>query len=429
VKRYCVIGAGPSGLAAARALDRAGLSFDVYERHSDVGGIWDASNARTPIYESAHFISSRTQSAFDDFPMPEEYPDYPSWRQILDYIRAFADKYDLRKHIRFGTSVDRVERDGDGWLVYLGGTDVRRYDGVIAAVGHNWHPVIPQYPGSFDGKVYHTIDYRSGAELAGKRVLIVGGGNSGCDIACDAATQARESWISLRRGYHFIPKHVFGQPTDAFFHHGPQIPNWMAPTLLSALLRILVGDLRRFGLPKPDHPPLLSHPIMNTQLLHHLAHGDIAAKPDVAELRGRTVRFTDGSEIEPDVILWATGYRPTIPCLEAGGIVLAESGADLYLNVFAKEYPGLYVIGFFETAGAAYPIVSKQSALLAAVLEAAETPDSRGTRAFEDARAKPRPLNGGMRYASSPRHKFYVQFEEYLKEMERVRRRVERAAS
>ena len=134
------------------------------------------------------------------------------------------------------------------------------------------------------------------------------------------------------------------------------------------LLRIIVGDLRRYGLPKPDHSRSRRTPIMNSQLLHHLAHGDVVAKPDIAELRGRTVRFVDGSEIEPDVILWATGYRPSIPCLEAGGIHLAESGEDLYLNMFSRDYPGLYVMGFFGTAGAAYPIVSKQGALLAAVL-------------------------------------------------------------
>ena len=425
--RYCIIGAGPSGLAAARALSKAGFDFDVFERHDDVGGIWDASNENTPIYESAHFISSRTQSAFDGFPMPADYPDYPSWKQILDYIRAFADHFDLRTHIRFGTTVDKAQPNGSAWNVHLGSGEMLRYDGVIAAVGHNWDPVLPEYAGSFEGEAYHTLGYRSGAELAGKKVLVVGGGNSGCDIACDAATQASEAWISMRRGYHFLPKHVFGQPTDAFFHHGPQIPNWMAPTLLAGLLRVLVGDLRRFGLPKPDHPPLSTHPIMNTQLLHHLAHGDIAAKPDVAELRGRTVRFTDGSEIEPDVILWATGYRPRIPCLEAGGVHLAESGEDLYLNIFSGEHPGLYVIGFFETAGAAYPLVSKQSALLASVLSAVQK-NGAAVRTFEELRAKPRALTGGMRYASSPRHAFYVQFEDYLKELDRVRTRVERAS-
>jgi cation diffusion facilitator CzcD-associated flavoprotein CzcO len=427
VKRYCIIGAGPSGLAAARAFAATGLSFDVLERHDDVGGIWDAAHARTPIYESAHFISSRTQSAFDGFPMPDDYPDYPGWRQILAYIRAFADHFGLRQYIRFGTAVTKVEANGKRWNVHLENGEVLAYDGVAAAVGHNWDPVLPEYPGTFDGTAYHTFAYRSGAELAGKRVLVVGGGNSGCDIACDAATYASQAWISMRRGYHFLPKHIFGQPTDAFFHHGPQIPNWMAPTLLAVLLRVLVGDLRRFGLPRPDHPPLATHPIMNTQLLHYLAHGDIAAKPDIAELRGRTVRFTDGSEIEPDLILWATGYRPTIPCFVAGGIELGEGTSELYLNIFATKHPGLHVLGFFETAGAAYPIVSRQSALLAAVLAAAEKPDTAGTRAFEAMRTRPRALTGGMHYLSSPRHAFYVQFEEYMGELDRVRKRVERA--
>jgi cation diffusion facilitator CzcD-associated flavoprotein CzcO len=427
VARYCIIGAGPSGLAAARALAEAGIAFDVFERHSDVGGIWDATNPNTPIYESAHFISSRTQSAFDDFPMPADYPDYPSWDQIRDYIRAFASKYDLRKYIRFGTSVEKVQPNGSAWDVTLATGETLRYDGVIAGVGHDWDPVIPEYPGYFDGESYHTVDYRSGAELAGKKVLVVGGGNSGCDIACDASTQASEAWISMRRGYWFLPKHVFGQPTDAFFHHGPQIPNWLAPSMLKILLRILVGDVRRFGLPKPDHAPLSTHPIMNTQLLHHLSHGDIVAKPDIAELRGKTVRFTDGSEIEPDVILWATGYRPTIPCLDAGGVHLSESGEDFYLNMFPRQHPTLYVLGFFATAGAAYPILSKQCALLAAVLTAQEK-KSAAVGTFEQMRARPLALSGGMRYLKSPRHAFYVQFETYLKELDRARTRVERAA-
>jgi len=427
VARYCIIGAGPSGLAAAKALGEAGLSFDVFERHSDVGGIWDDTNPNTPIYESAHFISSKTQSAFDGFPMPADYPDYPSWKQIRDYIRAFADRYDLRKHIRFGTAVVRAQPVGAQWEVELSTGEVLRYDGVIAGVGHDWDPLMPEYPGTFDGAAYHTRDYRSGAELAGKKVLVVGAGNSGCDIACDAATQASETWISMRRGYWFLPKHVFGQPTDAFFHTGPQIPNTLAPSMLKVLLRILVGDVRKFGLPKPDHPPLSTHPIMNTQLLHHLGHGNISAKPDVAELRGKKVRFADGSEIEPDVILWATGYRPTIPALDAGGVHLTESGEDLYLNMFAREHPGLCVLGFFATAGAAYPILSRQCALLAAVLTSQEKKNG-GVRAFEELRAKPPALTGGMRYLKSPRHAFYVQFDTYMKELKQARERVERAS-
>jgi hypothetical protein len=428
VARYCIIGAGPSGLAAARALKDAGHSFDIFERHSDVGGIWDPANPNTPIYESAHFISSRTQSAFDDFPMPADYPDYPSWKQILEYIRAFADKFDLRKHVRFNTSVESARPAEAKWDVRLSTGEQLSYDGVIAAVGHDWDPLLPTYPGTFSGEAYHSVAYRSAAELSGKRVLVVGAGNSGCDIACDAAIHAEKAWISMRRGYHFIPKHFFGQPTDEFFRAGPHIPNWLAPSLLAVLLRIIVGDLRRYGLPKPDHKPLSTHPIINSQLLHFLAHGDVTAKPDIAELRGNIVRFVDGTEIEPDLILWATGYRPSVPCLEAGGIHLAESGEDLYLNMFSREHPGLCIMGFFGTAGAAYPIVSKQGALLAAVLTAQEK-NGAALRTFEKLRAKPPALTGGMHYISSPRHAYYVQFEEYLKLLDQVRKRMERAAS
>jgi len=153
----------------------------------------------------------------------------------------------------------------------------------------------------------------------------------------------------------------------------------------------------------------------------------VVAKPDIAELRGSIVRFVDGSEIEPDIILWATGYRPSVPCLEAGGVHLAESGHDLYLNMFSREHPGLYVMGFFGTAGAAYPIVSKQGALLAAVLQAQQE-NGPAMRAFEQLRARPRALTGGMHYIDSPRHAYYVQFEEYLKVLDKVRKRVERAA-
>ena len=306
--RWLIVGAGPSGLAAARAMREAAVPFDVVERHRDVGGIWDLESANTPMYESAHFISSKTLSGFDGFPMPAEYPDYPGRALVLEYIRAFADAHDLRSHIELGVPVTRAApADRGHWDVELGNGERRRYRGIIAAVGHNWDPIIPAYPGTFAGESYHSVRYRSPSEFDAKRVLIVGGGNSACDIACDAATRAQRTVISMRRGYHFLPKHVFGKPTDAFFRSGPHLSRRIAQPLLTGLLKLLVGDLRRFGLPAPDHRVLESHPIMNTQILHFLAHGDVTAKPDVVRLEGRRVHFRDGSTEELDLIGWATG--------------------------------------------------------------------------------------------------------------------------
>lgn len=420
--RYCIIGAGPSGLAAGRAFRENGIPFDILERNRDVGGIWDMSNERTPMYESAHFISSRTQSAFDDFPMPERYPDYPGWREIRDYIRSFAEHYGLRDSIRFGADVQRVAPAGDAsgtWDVTLGSGETRRYRGVVCATGHNWDPVLPAYPGKFDGEAYHSFEYRSPAEFAGKRVLVVGGGNSGCDIACDAAATASRAFISLRRGYHFLPKHIFGQPTDAFFRSGPHLPAWLAQPLLAGLLRVLVGDLRRYGLPRPDHKVLESHPIVNSQLLHYLAHGDITAKPDVAELRGRTVRFTDGSEEEVDLMVYATGYRASIPVLDESLLPHGAGVAPFFLNIFHQS-PNLYAVGLFETDGAAYPIVSKQAALIAALIRA-ESDSPATVEWFRRLRAgKPPELHGGIRYLKSQRHTIYVQYDEYVHYLEKT---------
>lgn len=424
--RWLIVGAGPSGLAAARALRAANVPFDVVERHRDVGGIWDLENAGTPMYESAHFISSKTLSAFDDFPMPAAYPDYPSRALILDYIRAFADRFDLRSDIEFGVDVRRATPDRDGtWSVELGTGDSRHYRGVIAAVGHNWDPIVPAYPGSFSGDPYHSVRYRSPSEFDAKRVLIVGGGNSACDIACDAATRATRTIISMRRGYHFLPKHVFGKPTDAFFRGGPHLSPMIAQPLLTALLKFLVGDLRRFGLPAPDHRVLESHPIMNTQILHFLAHGDIAAKPDVVRLDGRRVQFADGTAEEVDLIIWATGYHAPIPFLAEALPARDGASPELFAALFVPRAPNLYVLGHFESDGGAYPLVSKQAKLVALLARSDADRPGPTRQWIERLTSGRRPdLSGGVRYVASPRHANYAQFETYDAYLRRMLRRV-----
>ena len=421
--RYCIIGAGPSGLATAHEFKRAGIAFDVFERHGDVGGIWDMENPGTPMYDSAHFISSRTQSAFDDFPMPNEYADYPSRARILEYLRAYAEHDGIRAHISFNTAVKRASPIDGGWDIELASGEHRQYRGVVCAVGNNWHPVEATYPGHFDGEMYHSSSYKYAASLAGKRVLIVGGGNSGCDIACDAAPIARETLISIRRGYHFLPKHLFGVPTDAFFRSGPHLPAWLAQPLLTLLLRVLVGDLRRYTLPKPDHKVLESHPIVNSQLLHYLSHGDVRAVPDVRELDGNRVTFVDGSSADVDVIIFATGFRSAIPCLDADVFSPERGGRQLYLNVF-PEQPALYVIGLFETDGSLFPVVSKQAALVASFIVAHRNGSERAAW-FDRQRSGPRPdVSGGIKYLSSQRHAFYVQYDEYVHRLEKLLKRM-----
>jgi cation diffusion facilitator CzcD-associated flavoprotein CzcO len=409
-----IIGAGPAGLCAAVALKARNIPFEIVDAGDGVGGIWDITRAETPMYEAAHFISSRTQSGFPGFSMPADYPDYPRHDQVLRYIRAFADHHDLTDRVETHTVVQHVRPGDDGrWQVEFASGDPREWSGLVVATGTTWHPNRPHVPGTFDGEQMHAFAFRSPEIFRGKRVLVVGGGNSGADIACEAARHASKAFLSLRRGYHFVPKYIFGQPADVFAHAGPTLPTWLEEKVFGFLInKVLVGNLTRYGLPRPDHPILRSHPIMNTQVLHYLGHGDLAYRPDVAELRGSSVRFVDGREEPIDLIVWATGYQRRFPFLENEG---GDRKLDLYLELFHRASHTLAFMGLFETDGAAYELFGLQAELVAAYLDARRTNPAAAAR-FDARRATARPdVRGGRPYLDSLRHAYYVRSGLYLK--------------
>ncbi len=424
--QYCIIGAGPSGLIAARAFVKEGIPFDCFERHSDVGGIWDPENTGTPIYESAHFISSKWTSYFYGFPMPDHYPDYPSYRQILDYIRSFARAFGLYDHITFSTEVVSAEPVEDKWKVTLSTGEVRIYAGIVACPGVTWHASQPNFPGmdGFKGEIRHSVSYRRPDEFRGKRVLVVGAGNSGVDIACDAAKFADKAFFSVRRGYRFVPKHIFGIPTDVLMSGAVLPPKGVSvSTDVNAMLDTLNGDLTRLGLPKPDHDALASHPIMNTQILHYLQHGDLHAKPDVAEFRASTVLFKDGTEEPVDLVLLATGYDYRMPFFDPAMFEWKGGRPQLYLNVIHRSYRGLYLIGFTEFADAAYRRFDEMAQLIVADIHASETGIER--EQVDEWRAHHFPdLRGGKVYVDSPRHANYVHNETFRRLMAEFRRKL-----
>jgi hypothetical protein len=407
-------------MAMARAMLRHSIPFDVFERHNDVGGLWDPDNPGSPVYESAHFISSKTQSHYFDFPMPDSYPDYPSNRQILAYMKSFADAYGLREHITFGVSVEAAEPTPDGWSVRLSTGETRRYGSLVCANGTNWFPVMPSYPGQFDGEIRHSSSYRSMEEFRGRRVLIIGAGNSGCDIACDAAQTADAAFISMRRGYHFIPKHVFGIPADAFASKGPHLPMWLEQKVFGGMLRVLNGDVTRLGLAKPDHKLFETHPILNTQLLHHLSHGDIQAKRDVYRFAGDRVEFVDGSAEQVDLVLCATGFTHSIPYVPAEQIAWRGGRPDLYLSMFSRTNPRLYAIGFLETNGGAYKLFDEAADLITRTIAARARPSSATTAINQLIAADHPDLSGGIRLAASARHATYVESTAYQRYLGKV---------
>jgi len=420
---YCVIGAGVAGLAAARQLKAGSIPFEVIERERDVGGLWDATLAQSPVYQSAHLISSKPLTQFPDFPMPGDYPDYPSHAQALEYLRAYAREFGLYERIRFGREVRRAERvEGDRWSVSASDGESRIYDGLIVATGIHWMPNLPEVPGTFDGEWMHSSRYKSPEILRNKRVLVVGAGNSGCDIAVEAGQHAARTFLSVRRGYHYIPKYVLGRPIDQVGELGLKLrlPLFIRRPLDQLLLKIVAGSPEQFGLPRPDHKLLESHPIVNSQILQALGQGDIHPKPDLRELSGREVVFEDGTREPIDLIVYATGYRVCFPFLELPHLNATGKGPDFYLHVFHPIYDNLFILGMIQPDSGVWWLLDLQARAVAEYIGAMRANRS-GLRKVRALKQGPPPdLGGGIRYVASERHRYEVEHSSYQRRLRKV---------
>ena len=414
------IGAGPSGLAGARCLQKLGVPFQGFEAHGDVGGLWNIHNPRSTVYASAHLISSKRMTEFSEFPMPERVADYPSHRELLDYFMAFADHFGLRAHYRFGVRVLRVAPVSDApdtlWRVTTedaqGQQTTADYKGVVVANGTLAEPNMPRFEGQFDGELLHTSAYKSAELFKGKRVLVVGAGNSGCDIAVDAVHYARSVDLSVRRGYYFVPKYVFGQPADTLGGKF-KMPPWLKQKIDSVVLQWFTGDPARFGLPKPDYKMYESHPVVNSLVLHHLGHGDIHVKPDIARLQGHTVFFKDGSAQDYDLVLCATGYKLHYPFIDHSLLNWNGMAPQLYLNILSPRFDNLAVMGMIEASGIGWQGRYEQAELVARFFKA-QSEGSPRAEALRQAKAGPPPdLSGGFKYLKLERMAYYVHKDTY----------------
>jgi len=425
-RTVAVIGAGSSGLVAAKNFRAQGFDVTVFEREDDLGGNWNYGKPGARVYRSTHTISSKPGTEYPDFPMPRAFPDYPHHTQILQYLRDYAVHFDLLPLIRFRTGVRSVEPIAEGvantaWRVELENGASSTFDAVVVANGHNWFPKQPEYPGTFAGKSLHSAEYRDPGIFIGQRVLVVGGGNSGCDIVVEAAQNGVHAWHSTRRGYWYMPKYLMGTPADQVNDRmlALGVPLWLRRIFAKVGHRLTVGASGKTGLPAPDHKLFETHPIVNSLLPYYVGHGDITPKPDVARLDGRTVYFADGTSVEVDVIVFATGFLIRFPFLADRHLNWENGKPRLYLHVFHPLYDTMFVAGLIQPDSGQFGLVHWQTAAAARFArEAAEGRAEAG--ALRNRKANPSDDTGnGIRYADSTRHHVEVEHWSYRKKLQR----------
>lgn len=426
--KVCIIGAGCSGITTAKRLQDHGIDYDQLELSDDVGGNWyfRNPNGRSAVYESLHIDTSTSRLEFEDFPAPADFPHFPHHTLIHRYFRDYVDHFGLRDRIEFGVGVERARRTDGGWEVTLTTGETREYTDLVVANGHHWKPRLPQWatehPGSFDGVLLHSHAYVSPfepVEMRGKRVIVVGMGNSAMDIASElsAPWMAERLYVSARRGVWVLPKYRNGQPADKVMAP-PDIPKEQALAASRALIRELVGSMSTYGLPEPDHEPLAAHPSVSADFLTKAGSGDIHMLPAIEQLDGRTVHLDDGSSVEADVIVCATGYEMSFPFFDDADTDLHpddEHRYPLFKRIIKPGVDHLFYAGLAQSSPTIVNLAEQQSKLIAKLLD--------GTYALPSVEEQERIMRADEaahleQYYDAPRHTIQIDFGRYCLDLD-----------
>ena len=426
--KTAIIGAGVSGLTAGKALSDLGIPYTCYEMSDNIGGNWyfKNPNGRSSAYRSLHIDTSRQCLSFEDFPMGEQYPDFPHHAEIFEFLQAYAAKFDLRKNIRFKTAVQKAERKPQGgWIITAQGPDgaVTReeFDTLLVGNGHHWSASWPDppYPGEFTGKQIHSHDYidpQDPLDLRGQRVLVVGIGNSAVDIVCELSRKgvADKVYVSTRSGAWVMPKYAFGKPIDQLVKTNPYLPQSLQRWAAGIMQRLVSGRPEDFGLPTPNHKFLEAHPTVSSELLLRLGSGDAKAKPNVKRFEGKRVFFEDGTDAEVDAIIWATGYKISFPFFDPEFLSAPGNRFPLWKRMWKPGLPDLCFLGLAQVIPTLFPFCEFQAKLAAQWLAGTFKLPSQEQMEAEIARDDER--NSGH-YGRRQRHTMQLDYYLYRHEM------------
>lgn len=395
-KRVCVVGGGPSGLAATKTLLQRGLDVDCYEMSPHIGGHWvlNNPNGRSSAYGSLCTNTTKKMSRFSDYNMPDDWPEFPSCERVREWLETYVDHFGFRNHIHTVAEViDAKPRAGGGWTVTVndnGKTSQLEYDALVAASGSYWDPQRPEWPGQFDGEIFHAQKYlnpTSPIDTTGRNVIVVGIGNTGCELACEIGrSSSRTVYLAARSGTWIMPKTIDGvpaaegvplsHPTDDVPEELVRLPELEREEILTKLasqkIRETYGErMKRFealGLPPaPDHP-LIKRPTLSQDILECLEDGSVSAKPNIKALEQTHVRFENDECVPVDVIICATGYRLSYPYLSKDIADTQSNDLTLFCGIMPPERDDLFFIGVSRPTGAFWPIAEAQAKFAAAVL-------------------------------------------------------------
>lgn len=420
-KKVCIIGAGSSGMVAAKVFFEANIPFDCFEKGSKIGGNWqyENDNGLSSAYRSLHINTSKQMMAYSDFPMPHHYPDYPGHALVLKYFESYIDHFGFRNKITFNTTVEKVEKLGDHkYLVYTNNFPPQEYTDVLIANGHHWKPKWANFEGEFTGTVSHSHHYKTYHGFENKRVLIVGIGNSAVDIACELTTVAAAVTVSTRSGAYIIPKYLFGKPTD----HLSKPPLAYAPVFLQRIalnvaLRLNVGKQTNFGMPVPNRPILKEHPTISQEFLNKVGHGKVAIKPNIKTLKGTEVEFTGGSVQTFDHIIYSTGYQISFPFFDEHLFNAEHNHLNLYEYAVSPVHKGLYFIGFIQPIGAVMPLAEMQAVWISKIVaNKKQLPDATAMNQWIEKNKR----KMKARYGDATRHTLEVDFFPYLRRLKKM---------
>ncbi len=347
-----MIGAGAAGLCSAKYLLTQGVEVVVFEIGSAIGGLWvyQNDNGLGPAYRSLHLNSEARVTAYQDFPFPDGSPLFPDHVQVRQYLEAYAQRFDLVRHIRFRSRVMDVCAQGACWRLRLDGAPDEDFDAVVVASGHQGVPTHPAWKDDFDGEYLHSHSYRVPEPFRDKRVLVVGMGNSAVDIASDICVVTRATTISARSPVLVMPRVLFGVPTARVL--GKLEKGWMPWPLrrsIRELLTLIVhGRMEQWGFVTPK---TRTHPTSHPSLMSHFVWDRIKARPGIASVRGNVVQFVDGSSDRFDAVIAGTGYAVELPFLAPALRPLDGHRLELFLRVVHPRQRGLYFAGMFNVAG------------------------------------------------------------------------------